>query len=131
MKPRTFHKNPCFLLKIDSNDDLVNLIIGFMVDPSHEEARNQFSFGSSLRIYPAPDENCHLQSRYIYDYIDLVPKLGFTKRERELQSIEHVERVNLTPGSYVLVPSINTNLPELDFLIRVFSDCESISLTAL
>ena len=148
-----FYKNPRFLLKIDGKvDEPTDLIIGLMVDPNEidrsfsrfigrkrktiqckkgeERMKNQFA-GGHLWIYPTSDENPHLQSDDVVNYCEIVPKLEFTKDEMGCNSIEHVERVTLTPGSYVLVPSIKTNLPKLEFLIRVFSENEGVSLSAL
>ena len=92
--------------------------------------KNQFA-GGHLWIYPTSDENPHLQSDDVVNYCEIVPKLEFTKDDMDCNFIEHVERVTLTPGSYVLVPSIKTNLPKLEFLIRVFSENEGVSLSAL
>ena len=151
-KPRKLFKNPRFLLKIDGNpEDSIELIIGLMVDTkkvkrpfneatiswtsilrSYRNFRNSKKTfgGANLWIYPVPDDNYHLRSRHIMNYLDVVPRIG-TKDPKENVSLEFVERVKLTPGSYILVPSIMTNLPELEFLIRVFTQCEGVSLTAL
>ena len=146
-KPSKLFKNPRFLLKIDGNvEDSIELIIGLMVDPivkfitltsrrrqklNFLKSKNMKTFsGANLRIYPAPDDKCHLQSNYIMNYIDVVPKIG-TKETCFPGILEFVERVTLTPGSYILVPSIKTNLRRLAFLIRVFSQSEGVTLTAL
>ena len=92
--------------------------------------KDQFA-GGHLWIFPTSDENPHLQSDDVVNYSEIVPKLEFIKDDMDCNSIEHVERVTLTPGSYVLVPSIKTNLPKLEFLIRVFSENEGVSLSAL
>ena len=144
-KPKKLFNNPRFLLKIDGNvEDPIELIIGLMVDPNKvkrpvqnltsrlRQYLNFFKFmknfgGANLRIYPAPDDNCHLQSHYIMNYIGVVRTIG----SKEAGLLEFAERVMLTAGSYILVPSIKTNLSELEFLIRVFSQSEGVSLTAL
>ena len=137
------------MIKIDGNpEDSIELIIGLMVDTSKVKRpfnqamtsilrsilrfrKFQKTFGgANLWIYPVPDDNYHLRSRHIMNYLDVVPRIG-TKDPKENVSLEFVERVKLTPGSYILVPSIMTNLPELEFLIRVFTQCEGVSLTAL
>ena len=82
-----------------------------------------------LWIFPI-DDNSVLQSDYIKAYMDVVPRLG---PEFETTSNQLVGKFKLLPGTYILIPSINANVldPELNFLIRVFTEHEDVSLTPL
>ena len=154
-EPKDLYKNPRFLLKINGDEnDLVDVIIGLMVDPKrfeegvvhfderkqkiierlgtfpklakvaevYQERRRLKSLG--LWIFPIADENCHLQSSDITSYAKLVPKMGpeYTVRN------ELVEKFQLLPGTYVMIPAIEANAPDLEFLIRVFTEQDDVSL---
>ena len=80
-----------------------------------------------LWVYPI-EENCHIQSNRINAYRDVVQKVG----PGFVRTNQLVDKVKLFPGSYILIPSISANTdPDLEFLIRVFTEHDDVSLTAL
>ena len=177
------HNNPRFLLKINGGDELVEVMLGLMVDPKSfeggvhyldkpkeekekieklkkekkkqnilkhlsklskklakvvglDEAREEkegmrkiSKMAKSLGIWIFPiEENCYLQSNHIHAYKNKVPTVG----PDFVPTNQLVDRVKLFPGSYILIPSINANdVWDLEFFIRVFTEHDEVSLTAL
>ncbi|XP_068993888.1 calpain-B-like [Neodiprion pinetum] len=117
-----FHQNPQYSITVDSpdeNSDQCTVIVALM--QKHRRAKNEKSPSLNFAIYPL-DGNGDIPKPLTTDYFAFNSRVGEDSSWTTQLPREFTSRVELSPGSYCIVPYTTKPHDEGEFLLRVFCD---------
>ncbi|XP_046628008.1 calpain-A-like [Neodiprion virginianus] len=118
----TFHQNPQYFITVDSpgeTSDQCTVIVALM--QKHRRAKNEESPSLNFAIYPL-DGNGDVPKPLTTDYFASNSRVGEDSSWTTQLPREFTSRIELSPGSYCIVPYTTKPHDEGEFLLRVFCD---------